>query len=140
MVLAAVLLLFVVLAHAAGLSWYFALVVAGLIPLAAFVGALLIARRIARDHTVYEFASVRQLLKWDSCKRCTAGTQWYNGSRWGPIPEHARVVQNGSQLFHPPQANVRKCLYCGTKGGWWTPRIPKPKKPLIEVEEEYDER
>lgn len=89
----------------------------GLIPFGALILATLIAYVFFGPRTIKHFGHD---LTWVKCTDCTAGTQWWDGEKWGPIPPHARRVTEGVFTIEPPQANVRKHPQClGTPGGHW---------------------
>lgn len=56
------------------------------------------------------------------CPHCTVGLQTLHNKTdtqpggWGPIPEHVRIAQKSSNIFHPRQANIRNCPQCAGKG------------------------
>ena len=88
----------------------------GSIVLVAFTLPVL-ARRLAHSRvTVKAFQNFAYRDK--KCPYCTAGVQVIknDGTGWGKIPVHIRRVQDGSNIFHPPHANVRNCPKCGGKG------------------------
>lgn len=95
-------------------------VVVGVVILACLGLAFILAYAIAGPRTIRHFGHD---LRWEPCKNCTAGTQWWDGKRWGAIPEHARRVSDGVFTIEPPQANVRKHPAClGSPGGHWVDR------------------
>lgn len=133
-VLVAVVALLALLTNASfHFVWWIDLIVAVVIVLTiaslAFVGAL----RIFGDRTILGFDRVKNLLRWEECKHCTAGSQWWDGKNWGPIPEHARRMTKGGRYIEAAQANVRKCSRC-VGGGWWLPKIP-PKVEIVTLDE-----
>lgn len=93
------------------------------------VGAGIVAMFIAfwffGPHTIKHFGHD---MTWVKCPHCTAGTQWFDGKRWGPIPPEVRRVNEGVFTIEPPQANVKKCRHClGTPGGHWVDKNgPQP--------------
>lgn len=97
----------------------------GLVVLGAFVLSCLIAFKVLGPHAIHHS---KHEMTWVKCQYCTAGTQWFDGKRWGPIPEHARRVTEGVFTIEPPQGNVKKCRHClGTPGGHWVDKSgPQP--------------
>ena len=110
-----------------------------------------LARRLARSRVVvkahqdFSYIDVK-------CPHCTVGVQvLLNDEGWGPIPEHIRMAQKGSRIFHPRQANVRGCTQCSGKGFRPTKVIPGqserdaipwplPNGELMSGETVYDEK
>jgi hypothetical protein len=80
------------------------------------------AARVFGPRTIRHFPAVGHgppsQLRWESCTRCSAGTQWWNGTDWIPFADHAKMVRDGNPFFEPKQANSRKCPHC-QMGGWW---------------------
>ena len=111
------------LALGSGFPWWVGLIVFVLCAIGAYAAAIF----FFSDRTIKAFGTVKSLLRWEDCSRCTAGTQWWNGEYWGPIPPHARRMAEGGRYIEPAQANVRKCSKC-IGGGWWLPKIPRRKE------------
>lgn len=121
MAILAILLILFVLALQLGLVWWGALIVAIGLPVICLVGSYTLAHLIFSDRSILRFESVKQLLQWTDCEDCTAGSQWWDGENWGPIPPHARRMTAGGTHIEPSQANIRKCNKC-VGGGWWRSR------------------
>ena len=93
MAILAILLVLFVLALQLGFAWWGALVVAIGLPLLCLVLAYVLAHKVFSDRAIKAFGSVRNLLRWEDCDHCTAGSQWWNGEYWGPIHHCDPAVQ-----------------------------------------------
>jgi len=104
-------------------------VIVSLVTIACLALAFAIATWGFGPHTIRHFGHD---MKFIPCRRCTAGTQWWTGSHWGPIPKHARTVQDGVHTFEPIQANVRKCPHCQLGGHWRDQGLQESRADEIE--------
>lgn len=87
-----------------------------------------IARRTSRSRLTTRFYENTAYYN-AKCSMCTLGTQFYRVLRdgttigWGKIPVKNRIAQRGSVIFHPNQANIRRCPHC--QGMGFTPKLRK---------------
>lgn len=139
LLLLAIVVVLWILASQLDLTWWGALIVAIGLPLLCLIVAYVFAIFFFSDRTIKAFGSVKNLLRWEDCRHCTAGSQWWNGEYWGPIPLHVRQMTKGGRYIESAQANIRKCSKC-VGGGWWLPKIPRLSEPPVIVIEPKEEK
>lgn len=105
--------------YAGGAPLWFVVAVCGTITFFAFIFARAKLTNVGfRTIAVGDYRSA-QLYRHD-CPHCTAGAQSLNmvdgSNRWGPIPNDDRIYFKGTDHFHSPLANVRRCNYCHGRG------------------------
>lgn len=110
-----------VVMYAGGAPLWFVVAACGIITFFAFIFARARLTNVGfRTIAVGDYRSAR-LYRHD-CPRCTAGTQTLLTDKdghvtgWGPIPKESRIWFDGTDHFHAPLGNTRRCNYCGGLG------------------------
>lgn len=125
--------------YAGGAPLWFVVAACGIITFFVFIYVRARLTNVGfRTAAVGDYRSAR-LYRHD-CPHCTAGAQSLNmingKNRWGPIPKADRIYFAGTDHFHSPLANVRKCNYCGGLGFRHLPFPPKVPYETTRTEEE----